>query len=527
MPYRSTVPSLVGRAIMPAAGFQPAGPPLQKLLGLLHNCGADALVRKRPPGRQNLASFRPLWIAPLRRARAAERRLQPGLAAPLRQSWRNVLFAAGVLLLLGACSKPQETAKAPAPVQVTAVTQATIRRIVSGDGALFPLDQTSIMPKTAAPVQKFYVNRGDHVKQGQLLAVLENRDLIAAAAESKGAVEQAESNLRATEGATVPESVVKAQIDVETAREARDSARKVLESRQQLFKQGALAGRQVDESQVAYSQADGQYRAAEEHLKTLQSVSKEEQIRGVAAQVLSAKAHLDSQEIQVSYSRILSPISGVVADRPINAGEMANPGSPLLTVMNISRVIARVEIPQAEASAVKVGQTAALTQPDSKEEVEGKVTVVSPAADANTTTVQVWIQIDNPGERLKPGTAMHAAIATEVYKAATVVPVAAILPGEEGGTAVLTVSADSIAHKRAVTLGVREGNQVQILSGANPGEEVVVVGGMGLDDKTKVKVVTTAVEESDDDENPDEPAEKPDASKKGAPNKDQAKPQGK
>ena len=146
---------------------------------------------------------------------------------------------------------------------------------------------------------------------------------------------------------------------------------------------------------------------------------------------------------------------------------------------------------------MRVGQPASLTQPDSKEQVEGKVTVVSPAADPGTTTVQVWIQIQNPGERFKPGTAMHAAIATEVYKAATVVPVAAILPGEEGGTAVLTVSPDSIVHKRAVTLGVREGNQVQILSGANPGEEVVVVGGMGLDDKTKVKVVTTAVEESD------------------------------
>ena len=118
------------------------------------------------------------------------------------------------------------------------MTQATIRRIVHGDGALFPLDQASLMPKIAAPVQKFYVNRGDHVKQGQLLAVLENRDLVAAAAESKGAVDQAESNLRATEGATVPEAVVKAQTDVEAAREARDNAKKVLDSRQQLFKQG-------------------------------------------------------------------------------------------------------------------------------------------------------------------------------------------------------------------------------------------------------------------------------------------------
>src|SRR5947209_19522224 len=95
------------------------------------------------------------------------------------------------MLLLTACHKtPEEAEKAAAPVQVTAVTQATIRRVVEGDGALFPLSQDSIMPKISAPVQKFYVNRGDHVKQGQLLAVLENRDLEYAAAESKVAVEQ-------------------------------------------------------------------------------------------------------------------------------------------------------------------------------------------------------------------------------------------------------------------------------------------------------------------------------------------------
>ncbi len=436
---------------------------------------------------------------------------------------RSLLLAVPIVFTAG-CHKAEETEKAPPPVQVTSVTQATIQRIVSGDGALYPIDQNSLMPKITAPVQKFYVNRGDHVRKGQLLAVLENRDLVAAAAESKGAVEQAESNFRSTQNASVPEAVVKAQTDVDSAREARDNARKVLESRQKLFQQGALAGRLVDESQVAYAQANDQYRAAEEHLKALQSVSKEEQIKAAAAQVRSAKAHFDSQEAQVDYSRIVSPINGIVADRPLNAGEMANTGSPVLTVMDISRVVARVAVPQGDASAVKVGQTATLTQPDNKDEVQGKVIVVSPATDPNTTTVQVWIQVENTGERLKPGTAVHAAIATEVYKAATVVPVAAILPGEEGGTAVLTVSADSVAHRRTVTLGVRQGNQVQVLSGVNPGEEVVVVGGMGIDDKTKVKIVTTTVEESDQDQDENAPEGK---DEKGADKKDQAKPQGK
>ena len=420
------------------------------------------------------------------------------------------------LLFLTACSKPPaEEAGAAVPVQVTAVTQSTIRRIIEGDGVLFPRDQASIMPKVSAPVQKFYANRGDHVRQGQLLAVLENRDLTASAAEAKGAVEQADSNRRATEGATIPESVGKAEIDLQAARDARDNAKKILDSREHLFQQGALARRPVDESQLAYSQALAQYRAAEEHLKAFQSVSKEEQRKAASAQVESARAHYEALEAQVAYSRVTSPIAGIIADRPINVGEMANPGLPLITVVDISRVVARIDVPQNEASAVKVGQTATITQPGNSDQTEGKVTVVSPAADPNTTTVQVWIEIANVGERLKPGSAVHAAISSEVYKAATVVPVAAILPAEEGGTAVLTVSADSIAHRRAVKLGVREGSQVQILSGITPGEEVVVVGGIGVDDKAKVKIVTTAVEESDDDN--DNAPEAP------APGKDQKK----
>src|ERR1700680_541296 len=404
----------------------------------------------------------------------------------------KISLISALLVLLSACAKKEEAqAVAPAPVQVTSVSQATIRHIVSGDGVLYPQDQANVIPNITAPVQKFYVRRGDHVRQGQLLAELENRDLLAAAVEGQGAVVQAESNLRATEGATVPEGIVKAQTDLEAARQARDAAKKVLDSREQLFKDGALAGRQVDESRVAYTQALGQYQAAAEHLKTLQSVANQEQIKGAAAQVQTAKAHVETLATQVSYSRVVSPIAGVVADRPLNEGDIAAPGTPLMTVMDVSRVVARVNVPQADAPSVKVGQAVIITQTDSTAQVDGTVMGVSPSTDANTTTVQVWVQVENKGERLKPGTTVHASIVTEAYKAATVVPVAAILPGEEGGTAVLTVDSASIAHRKAVKLGVREGNQIQILNGVMPGEEVVVVGGLGVDDKTKARVVNT------------------------------------
>src|SRR2546422_3544887 len=142
------------------------------------------------------------------------------------------------LLACAGCSKKEEAqAEAPAPVRVTAVTQDTVRRVVTGDGVLYARDQTPVTPKIQAPVQKFYVNRGDHVKEGQLLAILENRDLVAAAAEAKSAVDQAESNLRSIQGATVPEAAVKAQTDLDAARQALEAAKKVLDSRQDVFKQ--------------------------------------------------------------------------------------------------------------------------------------------------------------------------------------------------------------------------------------------------------------------------------------------------
>src|SRR4030095_4819783 len=136
------------------------------------------------------------------------------------------------ILLLASCSKKEEAeAEAPAPVQVTAVTQDTIRRIVAGDGVLFPRDQASVMPKTAAPVQRFLVQRGDHVKQGQLLAVLESRDLTAGAAESQRQSAQTEATLRSITSAQVPEAIVKAQTDVDTAKQSEEAAKKLLDNR--------------------------------------------------------------------------------------------------------------------------------------------------------------------------------------------------------------------------------------------------------------------------------------------------------
>jgi HlyD family secretion protein len=394
-----------------------------------------------------------------------------------------------VLIVTAGCAKKEEKEAEPvAKVQTAEVKTDTVRRIIEADGVFYPRDQAAVMPKISAPVRVFYVNRGDHVRAGQLLALLENRDLAAAERESKGQYEQAEANYRTTTAATVPEEVVKAQTDVQANKEAMDAAQKVYESRQNLLKEGALARKLVDDAQVAYVQARSQYEAAKQHLEALQSVGKQEQVKSAAAQVDTAKAHYQGSQAQLSYSEVRSPIAGVIADRSVYPGEMAAAGSPLLTVMDNSRVVARVNIPQGQAGYLKVGNVATLKQTDTAEEVTGKVTIVSPAVDPNSTTVQVWVVTANPKERLKPGVTVHVTLVAETIADAVVVPAAALLPAEDGGSQVIVVGADGVAHARKIEAGVRDSDKVQILSGAKPGEQVVTVGGLGVEDGAKVQV---------------------------------------
>jgi multidrug efflux system membrane fusion protein len=104
---------------------------------------------------------------------------------------------------------------------------------------------------------------------------------------------------------------------------------------------------------------------------------------------------------------------------------------------------------------------------------------------------------------MKPGASVHVTMVTGVLDKVTLVPAAAILPGEDGAPAVMTIAADSTAHLKKVEVGVRESDKVQILSGVSPGDQVISVGGLGLDDKAKVRIVKPGEK---DEEPADEPA---------------------
>jgi len=234
-------------------------------------------------------------------------------------------------------------------------------------------------------------------------------------------------------------------------------------------------------------------------LEALSQVSQRETIRAAQAQVDAAKAHYENAAVQLSYARIVSPISGVVADRPVYPGEIAASGSPMVSIVDVSQVVARANVPVKEAESIRVGRPARIAGPEG--DLPGTVTVVSPAVDPSTTTVEVWVKLANPGERLKPGGTVHVSIIADTIQNAIVVPASALLYSDTGGAKVMAISSDNTAHERMVSLGIRQGERVQILGGVQEGEQVVVSGGLGLEDKAKVIVDQPKSEDEDEDQN--------------------------
>jgi multidrug efflux pump subunit AcrA (membrane-fusion protein) len=421
------------------------------------------------------------------------------LSPDTRSKNRRLLLAAVALplVLLAGCKKeaPPET---QVTVQAEHPVQGAIAEHIVADAVLAPLAQAAITPKITAPVRKFYVQRGSKVKEGQLLAVLENADLAAAAEDNKGSYMAAEAAFATATKAQVPEDTLKAESDVAQAKANLNLNLSIVKGRKQLFAEGAIPGRDLDTAEAALVQAQAAYDAAAKHLESMRSVSRAAAMKSAAGELASAEGKYKGAAAQVGYSEIRSPISGVVTDRPQFAGETAAAGAPLVTVMDTSSLLAKTHLAQSVAQRLKVGDASSVSVPGRSDPVPAKIALISPALDPGSTTVEVWLQIENKTGALKVGTPVKVSITGRSDEHAWKIPLKSILTAQDGSKSVMVVGADGAAHRKTVTLGLEDAEDVQVTSGLAPTDQVITGGAYGLDDGAKVKVGAAA----DDDAKP-------------------------
>jgi HlyD family secretion protein len=407
-------------------------------------------------------------------------------------SSKHVLIAGAILLgalIPQGCKKADEAEAAQVAVQAEKPEIGDISEHVTADATLSPMAQAAITPKITAPVRKFYVQRGSRVKEGDLLATLENTDLSAQALDNEGQLKAAQAAYDMETKAQVPEDYQKAELDVQQTKAQLDLQTAITTARKKLLDEGAIAGHDYDTAAAALVQAKAAYDVASHRLASLQQVSREATLQQAQGQLSSAKGKYLNAQAQVSYTEIRSPISGVVTDRPLFAGETASTGAPLITVMDTSSLLAKVHLAQSIVQRLKVGDEASVTINGVDEPVPAKVYLISPALDPGSTTVEVWVRVDNKSGAYKAGTPAKVAITLRTIPKAVKIPLTAVLTNSESGAkSVMVITSTGTAHKVPVKLGINDGEDVQVTEGLNGSETVITTGSYGIDEGTKVKI---------------------------------------
>ena len=414
---------------------------------------------------------------------------------------KRILIVLACAAIVGCRGKKEEEAAPVVTVDVAPVLLSQIQRTIRADGLLYPRQQAAIVPKIASPIKKAYVQRGARVKAGQVLVELENQDLAGAATESRATYDQAQATYETTANATVPQELQKAELDARAAKDAFDAQQAVYDNRQRLLREGAIAEKDVNDARAALSAARTNFETAQKKLQDLQRFARDQELRAASAQRDAARGRLESAQAQLNFTRITSPIDGVVTDLPYYAGETPPSGQPIVTVMDTSQVIARTHVSPTEAAELKAGDEANIIGPGGIP-YPAKVTQVSPALDAANSTVEVWVQADNKEGALRPGASVKVEMIAQTVTSALVIPDKAVLTSPAGATFAIVIDQNNVPHRRKISVGIRDAGKAQVTDGLESGQRVATTGAFELFKlepevltKTKVQIAPPKEEE--------------------------------
>ena len=397
-------------------------------------------------------------------------------------------------VFLAACSRENETKPEPVVEVKAARTEvADLDVTVHAPAAVFPRQQANIASRVTSPIRELRARKGDSVSAGQVLAVLENRDVRAQQQEALAALEDATAQLQKISTGTLPTDIERARGQLATAEAALNQARKIYDRRAELFKLGAVPARDLLVSQTELANANANYEVARRSLELLETHSREKDIRIAESRVAQARARLAQVEALLQFTELRAPFAGTITEQLLYPGDMAKPETSLFTVMDLAVAVARAQVPEAEAREIRLKQRCDFMPADSKDKkFGGKVSVVNKAVDPARRTVEVWCDLQNPDRWLRAGVFGAVDIVTGTAPKSILVPQSAVqfVEGTRSG-AVLVVDGKRVAHKREVETGMISQGKVQIRSGLRAGELVVVEGGYGLPDGTEVRILET------------------------------------
>ena len=385
-------------------------------------------------------------------------------------------------------------------VRVAKVTRETIAAPVSAVGTIFPREQATVAAKISAQIKRMGLLKNKLVQAGEVIAVLESRDLVAQRNEAVAALNQERANERSVTTGTIPQTNAQDQKALRDAQAKVRTASATYERRLVLYQKGGISKKDLESSQMDLTTAENELRLAEQTVVLRTKAINPNDRALAAARVQAAQQRVATLDAQLSYATIRAPITGIVTDQFQYQGEFAAAGGKLVNIADISQVIVKAPFADTVAAQLKVGDPATVLPTDTTgEEMTGKVTLISRSSDPLNRTVEVWVTLANGAGRLRANGAAQVTAATLTKTDAVVVPVSAVTldaSNANEGT-VMVVDATNVAHETKVVVGIRTPDKMEITEGLQGGETVVIEGNYALADGTKVEVTEDKKAESD------------------------------
>ena len=419
-----------------------------------------------------------------------------------------VLIVAGVvvvvLLLAGLIIRRMRSSATEAETEVTPIVSVkvakaekeTIAAPVTAVGTIWPREKADVGAKISAQIKSMGLLKNRLVRAGEVIAVLESRDLQAQRAEAIAAVNEARANERSIVTGTIPKTNAEDQKALMDARAKVNTARATYERRRVLFEKGGISKKDLEASQLELTTAEDELCLAEQTV-ALRARSLNPNDRALAAaRTAQAQQHLATLDAQLSYATIRSPITGIVTDQFQYEGEFASAGGKLVTIADTSTVIVKAPFSDTAVAQLKTGDTATVVPTDtSAEEMHGQITLLSRSSDPASRAVEVWVTLGNSDGKLRANGAAQVTVAANSKDDAIVVPVSAVTFETSNASEgiVMVVDEQNVAHETKVTIGIRTPDKVEIVEGLKGGETVVVEGNYALPDGAKVEPQVSSV----------------------------------
>jgi RND family efflux transporter MFP subunit len=317
---------------------------------------------------------------------------------------------------------------------------------------VLPDHESKMGPKMSGTVEEVYVEEGNQVGEGQILAQLDQKELFITERQCQAAVKVTETQLQEVE--------LKAR-----------NLRKERERLANLLQKKVISQQKYDEIDTAYSMA----------------VTALEVIR---AQIISARENLAMARQKLRDTKVVAPFSGLIVKRFINQGEYVTtmPPTPLFVLMNIDKVKTELGLPELHLSQVTIGDPVDITvdaYPGNT--FRGRVSTINPMVDPISRAFTLRVEIPNKDHRVKPGMFARAKIYPEIHRSSLVVPFKSVI--KRGQSAYVYMLEGDMVRLQEVTPGITNEREIEVIDGLTGGEVIVVEGHYGMADRTQVRVL--------------------------------------